>query len=144
MLDTSKIGYEFPPFSGEVEKGRLRLFAKAIGETNPVYIDEAAAQAAGHRSLPVPPTLLALGMDPDPFDFLEVFGADIAVLLHGEQSMEYYESVCAGDRLQGRKRVTDVFEKKGGALQFIIMQIDYYNQDNELVCKTKQTMILKR
>ncbi len=56
MIDHKFIGYRHPPFHAEVEKGRLRLFAKAIGETDPVYSDEQAAQAAGHRSLPVPPT----------------------------------------------------------------------------------------
>jgi len=55
MLDTSKIGHEFPSFTAEVEKGRLKFFAKAIGETNPIYTDEAAALEAGYRALPAPP-----------------------------------------------------------------------------------------
>ena len=47
MIDHRHIGYASPPFTTPVERGRLKFFAKAIGETDPVYVDEAAAQAAG-------------------------------------------------------------------------------------------------
>ena len=50
MLDQSFIGHEFPPFTAEVEKGRLKFFAQAIGETDPIYTDEAAAQASDFGS----------------------------------------------------------------------------------------------
>ncbi len=56
MVDRNFIGYRPDPFDVEVEKGRLRLFAKAVGEDDPIYVDEQAAKAAGHRSLPVMPT----------------------------------------------------------------------------------------
>lgn len=52
MIDTSDIGHRLPAFSAEVEKGRLRFFAKAIDQTDPVYTDEGAAQAAGYAGLP--------------------------------------------------------------------------------------------
>ena len=64
MLDQSKIGHEFESFTAEVEKGRLKFFAKAIGETNPIYMDEAAALQAGYKALPAPPTFtMALDME---------------------------------------------------------------------------------
>ena len=56
MLDKSYIGHVFPAFTAEVERGRLRFFAKAIGGSNPIYTDEEAAKAAGYRALPAPPT----------------------------------------------------------------------------------------
>ena len=73
MIDRKFIGYRTEPFTVEVEKGRLRMFAKAIGETDPIYTDEAAAQAAGYRSLPVPPTFLfCLEMEqPDPLRLVQ-------------------------------------------------------------------------
>ena len=61
MIDTKWIGYRFPTMRWEVEKGRLRFFAKAIGETRPEYVDEEAARAKGYRSLLAPPTLLFSG-----------------------------------------------------------------------------------
>jgi hypothetical protein len=68
MQQIRYIGYVSAPFTTQVERGRLRFFAKAISETDPVYTDEAAARAAGHPALPVPPTFFfCLEMDrPDP------------------------------------------------------------------------------
>ena len=80
MLDKSRIGHAFPSFTAEVEKGRLKFFAKAIGETNPIYTDEVAAIRAGYRSLPAPPTFTSV-LDQESPDFLPVLdllGIDIA------------------------------------------------------------------
>ena len=49
MIDPKYIGMKLPPYTVEVEKARLRFFAKAIGETNPLYTDTGAR-------IPVPPT----------------------------------------------------------------------------------------
>lgn len=98
MIDRQHIGKIFPPHTVEVEKGRLRFFAKVIGETNPVYVDEAAVQAAGYASLPVPPTFLfSLEMEkPEPFAWFGEIGLNLSRILHGSQSFTYHAAVCAG------------------------------------------------
>ena len=48
MIDRKFIGMALPEFSAQVEAGALRFFAKAIGQTDPIYIDEAEAREAGH------------------------------------------------------------------------------------------------
>jgi len=58
MIDKKWIGYTGPEVSFDIERGRLKFFAQAIGESNPIYLDQKAAQAAGYRDLPVPPTFL--------------------------------------------------------------------------------------
>jgi acyl-CoA synthetase (AMP-forming)/AMP-acid ligase II len=66
----SAVGTSSAPPPLAVERGRLRLFAKATGQTDPVYVD--AAVARGHRDLPVPPTFL-FGVEleqPEPFAWL--------------------------------------------------------------------------
>ncbi|MDH3995001.1 MAG: MaoC family dehydratase N-terminal domain-containing protein, partial [Gammaproteobacteria bacterium] len=90
MLDRNLIGHEFPSFTADVEKGRLKFFAKAIGETSPVYTDEAAAREAGYRALPAPPTFtMVLDMEgPEFLPFLDLLDMDIARILHGSQSFE--------------------------------------------------------
>ena len=146
MLDRSRIGYHFPPFQVALEKGRLRLFAKAIGETNPIFTDEAAARAAGFRSLPMPPTYpFCLGKDiPDPFDTLNLFGLDFAEILHGEQRFRYHALSCAGDTLYGQKRVSDIYERKNGALEFIVVVTEFKDRDGRLVCEAEQTIAVQR
>src|SRR3546814_3868787 len=57
MIDRERhIGIVSEPRVVDVEAGFLKFFAKATGETDPVYFDDAAARAAGHPSIPVPPT----------------------------------------------------------------------------------------
>jgi acyl dehydratase len=143
MLDTSKIGHQFPAFTAEVEKGRLRFFAKAIGETNPIYTDETAASEAGYRSLPAPPTF-AMSLDMDGPELLPVLGflkMDIARILHGSQDFEYLAPICAGDRITVTSGITDIFDKKGGALEFVVMENTYTNQDGILVAKATSTLV---
>ena len=85
MIDKSHIGHSFEPFTVEIEKGRLKFFARATGQENPIYLDEDAAKAAGYSSLPAAPTFLfSIDLEQDnPMGFLEMLGVDIARILHG-------------------------------------------------------------
>ncbi|HEY9240206.1 MAG TPA: MaoC family dehydratase N-terminal domain-containing protein [Burkholderiaceae bacterium] len=130
MIDRKHIGRTFAASHAEVEKGRLRFFAQAIGETDPVYTDEAAARAAGYASLPVPPTFLfSLEMDrPAPFAWLGEVGMDLARILHGEQSFTYHRPACAGDTLTFEARIDDIYDKKNGALSFVVKAVKVTDQ----------------
>lgn len=143
MLDQSKIGHEFDSFTTEVEKGRLKFFAKAIGETDPIYTDETAAAEAGYRSLPAPPTFtMALDMDgPELLPVLDLLQLDITRVLHGTQQFEYFAPICAGDRITVSMRIADIFDKKGGALDFVVIESSYTNQDGELVVRASSTLV---
>lgn len=130
MLDRNMIGKHLGTRTIAVERGRLRFFAKAIAETNPVYLDDAAAQAAGHRALPVPPTFLFC-LEIDAFDSIgtaALTGLDGARILHGEQQFTYHAMAYAGDTLTFDIKVADVYEKKGGALDFLVKDTRVTNQ----------------
>ena len=143
MLDQSMIGHEFPAFSATVEKGRLQFFAKAIGETNPIYTDEAAAMAAGYRALPAPPTFpMVLDMEgTELLPVLDLLKMDIARILHGSQEFEYFAPICAGDSITVTSRIVDIFDKKGGALDFVVMENTYSNQQGDQVAKATSTLV---
>jgi acyl dehydratase len=145
MLDKNLIGHEFPPYATDVEKGRLMFFAKAIGETNPIYTDETAARDAGYRALPAPPTMpFVLDMEgPELLPVVGVLGLDIARVLHGSQEFEYHESVCAGDRITVSSRIADIFDKKGGALEFVVTESSYTNQNGDLVAQARNTLVYR-
>ncbi len=115
------IGTSGPPVTMIVERGRLRLYAKATGQTDPVYVDLDVARAASHHDLPVPPTFL-YGVDleaPDPFAWITSFGVDLNAVLHATQTFTYHSQAYAGDELTARSTVTDVYTKKRGALVFV-------------------------
>lgn len=115
----------------QLDRGRLRLFAKATGQTDPVYTDVDAARAAGHRDLLVPPTFL-FGVDlerPEPFDWFTSHGHDMAAVLHGSQSFHYLTPVYAGQTVTATAVVTDVEVKKGGALTLITRETTVTRHD---------------
>jgi len=135
MIDRQYIGHVMPAFEVQVERGRLKFFAKAIGQTDPAYTDEAAARAAGHPGLPVPPTFFfCLEMDaPDPAAIRNLLGMDYRRLLHGEQGFTYRRMAYAGDVLRYEQRIEDIYDKKGGALEFVVRKVRITNQRGEHV-----------
>lgn len=148
MADKSMIGMGLDRGSIDVEKGRLRFFAKATGETNPVYIDEAAAHDAGHRSLPVPPTFfMCLNSDVSAasgVDRLKVLQLDLGRILHAEQAFDYHRMAYAGDTLHFETSVSDVYDKKNGALHFVVSTTRVTNQNGEHVCDMRSTLVERR
>ncbi|MCX4728821.1 MaoC family dehydratase N-terminal domain-containing protein [Streptomyces sp. NPDC090052] len=154
-VDPSIIGSRSPEHSVEVERGRLRFFAKATGQNGRVYTDPEAAEQAGHRDLPVPPTFLVCldAEKPDSSSFLRELGIDIRTILHGEQSFEYHALAYAGDRLTFATEVSDVYEKKGGALQFIVRTTEVTRDrghrpgsggpEGELVARIRNTVVVR-
>jgi acyl dehydratase len=139
------VGKEYPAFTADVEKGRLRLFAKAIGSTNAIMTDETAARGAGFAALPAPPTLAySLTMDcGQSFNALEDMKIPLAKCVHGAQGFRYVRPLLAGDTVSGSQKIVSIVEKKGGALLFIDMQIRLENQRGEHVCDLNQTVIVR-
>ena len=139
------VGKEYPSFSAAIEKGRIRQFANEIGETNPVYTDEKAASDAGYASLPAPPTFsFSIAMDAgQSFNILEDMEIPMTKAVHGAQGFTYKSPICAGDEITGVQKITNVFEKKGGALLFIEAVIDMVNQNGDSVCELQTTVIVR-
>ena len=145
MIDKKWIGYELPPSALTLDRSRLTYFAKAIGETDPVYTNIDAARAAGFTDLPAPPTFLfAAELDSGATDqLLADLGIPMAKLLHGEQGFTCHMTACAGDTVTVRSKITELYEKKGGALDFVVKQSLATNQRGELVAELR-TVIVRR
>ncbi len=145
MIDRQYIGHAMPSFEVLVEKGRLHFFAKATGQTDPVYWDEVAARAAGHPALPVPPTFLfCLEMaSPDPAAIRHLLGMDYRRLLHGEQGFTYHSLAYAGDVLRFEQRIEDIYDKKGGALEFVLRKTRVTNQRGQPVADLRTVTVLR-
>lgn len=144
-IDRRWIGHALEPTEFAIERGRLRFFAKAIGETDPIYTDVSAARDAGYADLPAPPTFLfSAELDSGAtFAMLEMLGVDLARILHGEQSFRYFQDVVAGDVVTVRSRISDIYDKKGGALQFVVKQSDVLNQRDEKVAALRAVIVVR-
>jgi acyl dehydratase len=145
MLDRSLIGLETAPRSVEVETGQLRFFARATGETNPIYFNQASASAAGHPALPAPPTFLfcLASLAPDTESVMTKLAIDIGKVLHGEQSFTYGRPIYAGDTITLKTRVADIYDKRGGALDFIVEDTTARNQNGEFVGVARTVIVVR-
>ena len=145
MIDRKWVGHETAGSVLPIERTRLRFFAKAIGETDPIYTDEAAARAAGYPDLPAPPTFLfAAELDSGSVDrLLADLRIPLAKLLHGEQSFAYHRPACAGDTVTVRSRIEDIYEKKNGALEFVVKTSRATNQHGELVAEMRSVLVCR-
>lgn len=145
MIDRSHIGHTLDPFSVAVEAGRLRFFAKATGQNDPIYSDEAAARAAGYPGLPVPPSFLfCLEMEgPNPAAIRELLGLDYRRLLHGEQQFTYHALAHAGDTLTFSQRIEDIYDKKAGALEFVVRRTHVVNQHGSPVAELRSVTVMR-
>lgn len=142
MLDKTRIGMRLPTFSCVADARQLRFFAKATGETNPVYFDEKAAQEAGFPGLPLPPTFLfTLEFEQPSSEWRQAIGLQQARILHGEQSFSYHRMAYAGDILNFESHIADIYEKKGGALEFVIREARVTNQRGEHVADLRSVIV---
>lgn len=143
MIDRKWIGHELVASRLPIEETRLRFFAKATSETNSIYLDVEAARAAGHPHLPAPPTFLfAAELDSGALEsMLELLGVPLSKVLHGEQSYVYHRPVHVGDTVTVQSRIEDIYDKKAGALEFIVKTSRATDQDGELVAQMRSTLI---
>jgi acyl dehydratase len=144
MLDRSLIGRESEPAVHEVEKGAIRRFAEALGDPNPVYVDEAAARAAGYPTLVAPATFAVSLTSNERFRHSLDLGT--RSILHSEQQFEYARPIVAGDRITVRSKVADVQERAGasGPMDVIVVEDEARDEQGALVFRTRATLILRR
>lgn len=145
MIDRKYIGTELPKAVLEIEKGRLRFFAKAIGETDPIYTDETAAKAAGYPSLPAPPTFIyAAELDAGTLEpAMKALGIDLTRTLHGEQHFTYHGPICAGDTITVESKITDIYDRKNGALEFVVRESVVTNQQGKRVAEMRNVLVVR-
>jgi acyl dehydratase len=141
-FDRSALGVESAPIAYDVEKGAIRRFAEAIGDEDPIYYDEHAAQAAGFKTIPAPPTFLCTFRAQELPDLKVQFGR---VRLNGGNEYEYYQPIYAGDTITLTAKYVDVNERSGrtGNMVFVITELTFTNQQGAVVAKGRNTGIMR-
>jgi len=142
-MDQSDIGRVGAPQVLHVEFGKIREFARAIKDDNPLYFDpEYANDEAG--GVLAPPTFTMTLAHWDSGKGRPALDLDLRRLLHGEQEFEYLRPIHAGDVLTATTRVANVFEKagsRGGTMKFAVLETEFKNQKGVLVLRSRSTLI---
>lgn len=149
MFDKSKIGQSFPPFTIEVERGKIRELALAIGDDNPIYQSREAAQAAGYADVPFFPTASTMFIfwgNTKMMSQLVSLGINVMRVLHGEEEYEYVAPIYPGDTLTGVMTVVDGKTRKGqdgSSMDIVTVEIRYTNQQGQLVLNAREMIIVR-
>jgi len=137
------IGRTYPPFEYEVGKEKIREYAQAVGEDNPIYFDRERAKEAGFRDIPAPPmfaVVYSMGsvgpamLDPE-------VGIVFSMMVHGSQEFIWGEPVCAGDTISTETSVKDISERRG--MGFYVFESVSQNQDGQEVVRGTWTNIVR-
>ena len=145
MRDSSVIGRELDEFPLPVERSKVREFAKALLDDDPVYQAETVARDAGFDGIPAPLTFAAAAMHfRDDLQVFEQLDFDLGRVRHGETTWEYLAPVHVGDELVARRRVADITTrtgKRGGDMTLVTFEIEFVNQRGETVLRERDVII---
>ena len=140
---SASVGKTYDPFEYEVGREKIREYAHAVGEENPVYFDREAAREAGFRDVPAPPMFAVVysagAMAPAIFD--PEVAMNFAAMVHGGQEFVWGEPVCAGDTISTVAEVKDISEKDGKG--FYVFESVSTNQDGQEVVRGTWTNIVR-
>ena len=151
-----------------IEAGHVLMFARAIGDPNPIYADADVAAAAEVGAIPAPPTFVTASAQFDPDYPLRpearpgrgsapaarpparrrpcppAAGAAAATSLHAEQHYEYHRPLVVGDVLHARGRKGETWEKQGrsGTLKFTELITEYLDENDEVVITARTVAVL--
>lgn len=133
-VNTEAIGKIYPPTTYAVGREKIREYAAAVGETNPLHFDVDAARAAGYADVVAPPMFAVVYASPSitPALFDPEVGIDFAHMLHAGQEFEWGPPVVAGDEITTTTTVAEIEER--GGMGFYVFRTDSRNQREEAVC----------
>ena len=143
MANLSAVGKTYPPFTVRVEHGKIREFAEAIRDDNPLYRDEEAARRSPFGGIIAPPTLTRNWWWEGSQAHTDL-GFDWRYNVHGEQEFEYFQPIRGGDVLTGQLKIAEMYEKtgkRGGKMTFAVLETTYKNAKGETVLIGRRTLI---
>lgn len=139
-VDPSVVGRSYSPSAVyEVGREKIREFAEAIGDPDPVYRDPAVARLLGHPDVIAPPTFPAVLAIPAGTALIGELGIEVSRVVHGDQSFAYQRPVRAGDRL--RSTITVERIRSVADSEVITMRTDLATEDGEPVVTARSTMV---
>ncbi len=149
----ARIGVESEPWTLEVDKTAVRMFARSCQYTDPIFYDEEFAKSKGYRSIPAPPHYLGTPIfNPKTSD--PTFGGPrtgggfragnpkLRRVLNGGTDIEYFDTLQAGDLLTATSKVADITERKGNLGTMVITITETtYKRDGQVVAISRGTGI---
>ncbi|TMD38937.1 MAG: MaoC family dehydratase [Chloroflexi bacterium] len=130
IISKDLIGRQSEEVLIEVERGAIRKFAEAVGDTTEACL-------RGDVAPPTFPTTIRI-----PIPGLTY---DLARVLHGGQEYRFDRPIRAGDRLRCQTQLTDVYARQGrlGEMTFLIIETNGRDDSGKPVFTGRSTVILR-
>ncbi|WP_332648563.1 MaoC family dehydratase N-terminal domain-containing protein [Lysinibacillus sp. 54212] len=136
------IGLTTDTFKVDVEQGHIRRFCQAIGDTNPLFLNEEIASQSTYGGTIAPLTFpIALSDESVKFPLQ----LDMRRMLHGEQEFIYYKPLRPGKSYMAQMKVADIYDREGksGNMQFIVIDTELRDEDGELAVICRMNIIYR-
>ena len=142
--NAAAVGKTYPATTYVVGREKIREYALATYETNPLHLDVEAARKAGHDDVVAPPMFCVVYSSPamGPAIFDPEVGIDFALMVHGAQEFRWGPLVVAGDEIRTEVTVESIAERDGKG--FFVFRSTSRNQRDETVCIGTWTNIVRR
>jgi acyl dehydratase len=142
-VNTQAVGKTYDPVDYAVGREKIREYARAVGETNPVHLDVQAARAAGFQDLVAPPMFAVVYSAPavGPSIFDPEIELNFTMMVHGGQEFVWGAPVVAGDEISTVASVKDISERDGRG--YYVFESISTNQRGEQVCRGTWTNIVR-
>jgi hypothetical protein len=139
------VGTVVDEVSFEVERGKIREFARATGAVDAAHLDPAAATARGHSDVLATAThVVVAGHHREQKAFVAALGLDIRRVVVGSTAWEYFRPLQAGDSLTGVRLVVADDTRagsRGGTMRLVTLVTDYTGPAGELVVQQREVLI---
>lgn len=142
-IDTKFIGKEYTPVTYVVGQEKIKEYALAIGDLNPLYSDFEFAKKSKYGCIIAPPmfvvvfareTLVNLFSDTE-------LNLNMLRLLHGEQEFNFHKIVKANDTIITYPKIKNIYQKSNN--DFVELETKSYNQNKELVTEGIWTFVIR-
>ena len=142
-IDKKFIGREYKPITYVVGEEKIKEYAQAIGDLNPLYSDREFAKKSKHSSVIAHPmfvVVFAKGVMDNLFEDKEI-SLNMSRLVHGEQEFNFHKVIKANDIIKTIGKIKNILEKNNN--DFIELETKSFNQNNELVVEGLWTFIIR-
>lgn len=143
QLSKDIIGKKLDPYSITVERGKIKEFCLAIGETNPLYFDIEVARKAGYDDIPIPLTFQTSFMFwgyPKIWDDMRALGIDTDRLLHLKEEYTFIKQVVAGMEVMAVAEISDV---KTGKMEMATFKTVYKTTDGQDLIAAEMSIVIR-
>ncbi|MET0603795.1 MAG: MaoC family dehydratase N-terminal domain-containing protein [Baekduia sp.] len=142
-MNPTPVGKSYPPTLYAVGREKIKEYARATGETNPLHLDHEAARAAGYADVVAPPMFAVVYCSPamGPALFDPELNINFARLVHGGQEFKWGPLVVAGDEITTVVTVTSIDERGGNG--FFVFESVSTNQDGHTVSVGTWTNVVR-